>query len=91
MPSLTPARRAPRVTTVRYQAAPAVCAITVPVAEPARPKCSPRTNVAFRTVFRVNAATATSSGVRVSCSPRSTPVPASTSSIDGAPNRLIRR
>ncbi len=41
--------------------------------------------------FTMFAATATSSGVRVSWSPRSTPVPASTASIAGAPSRLIRR
>jgi len=42
-------------------------------------------------MFAALAQTATSSGIRVFCSPRSTPVPASTMSMAGAPNRLIRR
>ena len=87
----TPARAAPRPTARRYAAAAAVWAVTVPQAEPAMPQCRPSTNVAFRMMLTMFAATATASGVRVSCRPRSTPVPASTASMDGAPIRLIRR
>ena len=42
-------------------------------------------------MFPALAQTATASGVRVSWSPRSTPVPASTASMAGAPSKLIRR
>jgi len=63
----------------------------VPAADPAMPQPSPRTNHALSRALSVNALTEMTSGVRVSCSPRSTPVPASTSSMAGTPNRLTRR
>ena len=65
--------------------------MTVPHAEPAMPQCRPCTNQTLSTMFRLNPPTAATSGVRVSCRPRSTPVVASTTSIAGMPSAEIRR
>ena len=55
------------------------------------PQCSPCTNQTLRAMFRLNPPTAATSGVRVSCRPRSTPVVASTTSMAGMPSAEIRR
>ncbi len=67
------------------------CEITVPVAEPAMPRPTPYTSSRLSSRLTEKPVTATSSGVRVSCSPRSTPVAARTPSIAGIPRELIRR
>ena len=68
-----------------------VCAMTVPHADPAMPQPRPWTNQTLRAMLRPKPPTAAISGVRVSWSPRSTPVVARTTSIAGMPIAEIRR
>ena len=63
----------------------AVWVITVPIAEPATPNSRTTTSNRFNPTLTAAPMTATNSGVRVSCSPRSTPVVASTVNIAGIP------
>ncbi len=87
----TRVRPASRTSTDARASAMPVWAITVPHADPAMPHPRPWTNQRLSSALVVNPATATTSGVRVSCRPRSTPVVASTTSIDGMPKAETRR
>ncbi len=69
----------------------AVCATSVPKAEPAIPKSRTVTSTRLRTTFAPNPMTETTNGVRVSNSPRRTPVTASEASMAGNPNAAIRK
>ncbi len=66
-------------------------ASAVPHAEPAMPSPAPYTRVTLRTTLTGKPTTATASGVRVSCRPRSTPVAAKLTSMAGSEIALIRR
>ncbi len=90
-PSRTSARRAPRTTMTAITTAAPVWAIRVPMADPRMPRPTPYTRVAFKTMLTRLVATATLSGVVVSCSPRRTPVPASSTSTAGSPQTATRR
>jgi hypothetical protein len=61
------------------------CATTVPAAEPAMPQPKPYRKSALSAAFAANPTPATTSGVRVSCRPRSSPVAAMTINIPGRP------
>ena len=64
---------------------------TVPIAEPAIPRSSPKISTQFRGMFTSAPPTATTSGSFASCRPRTRPVAACTASIAGRPSALIRR
>ncbi len=86
-----PSRRAARTTTASSAAADPSWARSVPIAEPAMPRSRPKTRTTFSTMLRRLPTTATTSGVRVSCSPRSTPVAASITSSGTTPRNASRR
>ena len=81
----TPSARQRRPSMTRYTAAMAHCVRLVPSAAPATPMPTPCTSVTLAPTFSAAPAMAMTSGVRVSCSPRSTPVAAVTSRIAGSP------
>ena len=60
-------------------------ATAVATAEPAMPRRRPRTSSTASTALTATASTVTTSVVRVSCSPRSTPIPAIATSAAGKP------
>jgi hypothetical protein len=66
-------------------------ASTVPSAEPAMPRPAPCTSATLSTTLAAAPAAATTSGVRVSCSPRRMPVAARTTSMAGSPGSDQRR
>ena len=77
--SARPGRRgltAARREAAPYHAAAAAWAVTVPQAEPSRPRCTPYTRKISSTTFSTLAPTAMRSGVRASASPTRWPFPA---------------
>jgi len=68
--------RARRHEAAAYSAAAATWAMTVPQAEPGRPRCTPYTRKTSRATFSALAVTAIRSGVRVFASPMRCPLPA---------------
>jgi hypothetical protein len=68
-----------------------VWVITVPIAEPATPNPRTLTSNRFSPTLTSAPITATTSGVRGSCRPRSTPVVASTANMAGMPTNDQRR
>ena len=83
--------RAARSTTHTSATAEPTWASRVPYADPAMPSPAPYTSATLRAMLARLPTTATISGVRVSCRPRSTPVAASISSRGTVPSNAICR
>src|SRR6266699_2082959 len=74
-----------------YSAAAATWAVTVPQAEPSRPRCTPYTRNTSSAAFSTLAMTAIRSGVRASASPTRCPFPAYDRYKNGIPAAEARR